>query len=344
MAIVRLASLLTVTATVLVTAVFTAPPTMAAPSTDAAAAPTTKLLRGDLAVHDPALMTGGPGENWYVFSSGEPDKGGGTIAIRSSPDGKNWTYSGTIWDKIPTWLTDAVPGANNMWAPDIYRHDGVYYLYYAVSTLGHNNSIIALATNTTLDSAAPNYKWVDRGQVMRSLPASNFNAIDAGIVEDGAGTPWMVLGSYWTGIQIVQLEWPSGKRSSDKTRRKIADRKIDPNSVEGSYVVPHGGWYYLFTSWDRCCQGVDSTYRIVIGRSRQVTGPYLDRDGRDMADGGGTTLLASAGNRIGPGGQSASGGFLAWHYYDATAGGAPRLGLRQLSWTEDGWPDLTART
>ena len=340
MATVRRASLLAVIAAVLTVTTLAASPATAAPAAEPAPVAVGRQLGGDRAVHDPALMKGGPGQNWYVFSSGEPDKGGGTIQVRSSPDGRTWSYVGTIWDTIPSWLTDAVPGANNMWAPDIYEHGGVYYLYYAVSTLGKNNSIIALATNTTLDPKNPAYKWVDRGQVMRSLPASNFNAIDPGIVEDADGTPWMVLGSFWTGIQIVQMDWPSGKRSADKTRLNIADRKMKLNAVEGSYIVRRDGWFYLFASWDRCCVGLKSTYRIVVGRSRTITGPYLDRDGRSLVDGGGTTLLATSGNRIGPGGQSVSGGVLAYHFYDRSANGAPRLGLKQLSWTDDGWPKV----
>jgi arabinan endo-1,5-alpha-L-arabinosidase len=312
----------------------------------AAAAPAASQqagLKGDLDVHDPALLKGGPGEKWYVFSSGRPDKGGGTVAVRSSADGgRTWSYDGTIWDAMPSWTTEIVPGANAMWAPAIYEHGGVYYLYYAVSTIGKNNSVVALATNSTLDRTDPAYKWVDQGKVVRSLPASDFNAIDPDVVEDGSGTPWLVFGSYWSGIQMVQLEWPSGKRSSDKTRWHLADRKETLNAVEAPSIVRHDGWYYLLTSWDRCCQGVDSTYRIMVGRSRTVTGPYVDRDGRELMQGGGTPLLKSKGDRIGPGGESVSGGVVAYHYYDAKADGASRLGLRRLSFDDDGWPELPA--
>ena len=105
-------------------------------------------------------------------------------------------------------------------------------------------------------------------------------------------------------------------------------------------MISHGGWYYLFTSWDKCCAGLQSTYRIVVGRSKAVTGPYVDRDGHDLMDGGGTGLLASNGREIGPGGESIAGGVLAYHYYDAKANGATRLGMRTLSWSADGWPQL----
>lgn len=336
----RLAPLLTVTAALLsLAAVAAAPAAIAAPPT----ARTVTQLSGDLDVHDPALVTDGPGGKWYVFASGKPDKGGGTIDVRSSADhGRTWTYAGTIWDTMPTWLRETVPGANNMWAPAVHEHGGTYYLYYAVSTIGHNDSVIGLATNTTLDPADPAYKWVDQGKVVRSLPASDFNAIDPDVVQDAAGTPWLVFGSYWSGVQMVQLQWPSGKRSADPTRTHLLDRKIPLNAVEGPSMISHGGWYYLFSSWDRCCVGLKSTYRIVVGRSKSITGPYLDRDGKALTDGGGTTVLASMSNQIGPGGQSIAGGMLAYHYSDATAGGLSRLGMRSLTWSADGWPQLGA--
>lgn len=349
----RLAPLLTAAATALLAAVSvaTAPAAAAAPppAKDAAksaaktTAKDTTLLSGDLDVHDPAILTGGPGEKWYVFASGKPNKGGGTVDIRvSSDNGHSWAYDGTVFDAMPKWTKDTVPGANNMWAPAIHKHGGTFYLYYAVSTLGKNNSVIGLATNTTLDRSDPAYKWVDQGKVVRSVPESDFNAIDPEVVDDAAGTPWLVFGSYWSGIQMVQLEYPSGKRSADKTRTHLADRKVTLNAVEAPAIVRHGGWFYLLTSWDKCCNGVDSTYRIVVGRSQQVTGPYVDRDGKQLMDGGGTTLLSSSGDRIGPGGEAVSGGVIAYHYYDGTANGVPRLGLRQLDWAQDDWPRLRA--
>jgi arabinan endo-1,5-alpha-L-arabinosidase len=248
-----------------------------------------------------------------------------------------------VWDALPSWVAEAVPGANNLWAPEIHRHGGTYYLYYVASTFGSNTSVIALATNTTLDPADPQYAWVDRGPVLRSAADDDFNAIDPAVVEDAAGDPWMAFGSFWSGIRMIRLQWPSGRPDSDDDPVRLADRRESPNAVEAPAIIEHGGWYYLFTSWGQCCQGVNSDYRIVVGRSRELTGPYVDEDGRSLLDGGGTTLLATAGARVGPGGQSVSRGVLAYHYYDATADGAPRLALQRLSWTADGWPDLGPR-
>lgn len=337
----RLLRLLTVTAALCLFAAVVAP--AAASAAPPPGAPALGALHGNVTLHDPALAQGPQPHVWFVYSSGDPGVGGGTVQVRKSvDDGRTWNYQGTIWNAIPGWITADLRGANTIWAPEIIRHGNTYYLYYAVSTLGHNDSVIALATNTTLDPTAPGYRWVDQGKVVRSMPASDFNAIDPDVVQDASGTPWLVFGSYWSGIQMVQLQWPSGKRSADPTRLHLADRKLALNAVEGAAMTAHGGWYYLFTSWDRCCLGVKSTYRIVVGRSRSITGPYVDQGGHSLMDGGGTTVLASTGNQVGPGGESIAGGMLAYHYYDAAAAGAPRLGLRPLSWSADGWPQLAA--
>lgn len=116
---------------------------------------------------------------------------------------------------------------------------------------------------------------------------------------------------------------------------------MPPNAVEAPYVVSRNGWYYLFVSFDFCCRGTDSTYKIAIGRSRSVGGPYVDKAGKSMLQGGGTVILSSSGRKIGPGGQSVYGNTLAHHYYDADANGDFRLDLRQLSWGSDGWPRVS---
>lgn len=338
----RLAPLVTVVAAVMLGSAALAAPQAAAAVPAQAEQPW--RLSGDLAAHDPALVAGVGGENWYVFATGEPSMGGGNIQIRSSPDGRNWTYEGTLWDEIPAWIVEAVPGVNNLWAPEVHQQGGTYYLYYAASTWGKNNSAIGLATNTTLDPSDPDYEWVDQGEVVRSEPDDNYNAIDPGIIEDGSGTPWMAFGSYWSGIRMVELDWPSGKLANpDEESLHIADRKAAPNAIEAPYIVENEGWYYLFTSWGQCCQGVNSDYKIVVGRSRDVTGPYVDREGRSLLEGGGTTLLTSSGDRVGPGGQSVSDEIIAYHYYDASAGGAPRLALQPVVWGDDGWPELSSQ-
>ena len=293
-------------------------------------------LTGDFFTHDPALVAGKDGKPWFVYSTGNGDVADGNIQIRRSKDGHDWEYAGEVWKQKPAWLTAAVPGVDNLWAPELYEHDGTWYLYYSASTFGKNLSVIALATNTTLDPADPAYEWVDRGQVISSK-GERFNAIDPGIAEDENGTPWMTFGSFWTGIQLVQLQWPTGLRADNAEPVRLADRKAPPNAIEAPYILPHDGAYYLFFSRDFCCRGLESTYNIAVGKADRITGPYLDADGKALLDGGGTPVLASDGGRIGPGGQSVSGDTLAFHYYAEELDGGFRLGLLDLEW-KDGWP------
>lgn len=303
-----------------------------------------RTLTGDYFTHDPALVAGsGTGErdgDWFVYSTGDEQVADGNIQVRRSEDGAHWVYAGEVWQEKPEWLTEAVPGVANLWAPELYEHDGTWYLYYSASTFGSNTSVIGLATNTTLDPEDPAYEWVDQGEVIAS-EGENFNAIDPGIVEDADGTPWLSFGSFWGGLQLVELQWPSGlPADSAAAPVTIADRQAPPNAIEAPYLLARDGYYYLFVSKDFCCKGLESTYNMAVGRSVDLQGPYVDRDGVPMLEDGGTPLLASEGPRVGPGGQSVSGGMLAFHYYDEALDGAFRLGLVPLEW-EDGWP--TAR-
>lgn len=313
------------------------------------------LLGQTSPMHDPTLYIEDDG-TWYVYTTGLVNReNGGTIQTWSSnDDGITWQYDGTIWPEIPEWIDLHFAGGmlpDNLWAPELYKHGDTYYLYYAASRFGTDFSVTALATNTTLDPSDPAYEWVDQGPILESpvsgLPDGKvFNAIDPGIVEDEDGNPWMAIGSFWYGIFILPLEWPSGTVAPDWKERTvhIADRMMAGNPIESPIIAKHDGMYYLFTSFGYCCQGENSTYEIAVGRSDSVTGPYLDRDGRDMADGGGTIVLSTVGTMVGPGGQSVfsspEGDYLAFHYYDGANKAIPyfpTLGIQRLGWV-DGWP------
>jgi arabinan endo-1,5-alpha-L-arabinosidase len=218
-------------------AVLTAVATLVGCAPASAAAPE---LAGDVFVHDPAYVHTDDG--WFVYSTGNGQIADGNIQIRRSDDGADWAYAGEVWQHKPGWLSDAVPGVDNLWAPELYGHDGTWYLYYAASTFGSNRSVIALATNTTLDPDDPEYEWVDRGEVIGS-EGTDFNAIDAGIVEDADGTPWMSFGSFSSGIRMVRLEWPSGLRADDAEPLRLADRGLVENAIEAPYIVHHDGWF-----------------------------------------------------------------------------------------------------
>jgi len=306
-------------------------------------------------VPDPAVLK--DGNQYYIYATGEG------IPIRRSRDLKTWRVIGRVFPgAVPSWAQRVVPGTQYPWAPDVARINGRPHLYYALSTFGSQRSVIALATNATLDPTNPRYRWEDRGVVLESRPGDAFNAIDPAAVVDAGGTPWLTWGSFWGGIKMRRLDPATGKLSTtDTTTYSLAARgggpgatkgPDDSQAIEGPYIVPHGGYYYLFVSFDMCCQGARSNYNVRVGRARAITGPYLDRDSVPMTRGGGTLVLASVGVVRGPGHNSVltdDGGqqYLVHHYINANEGPAspdaplaiPRsLQIRPLHWGWDGWP------
>jgi arabinan endo-1,5-alpha-L-arabinosidase len=293
-------------------------------------------LSGDFRTHDPTLIRDRRTGDWYVFCTGDPLVADGTIQVRRSRDLHVWEYVGNVFAAIPPWILQAIPGVTNLWAPEITEHEGTYYLYYAASTPGSNLSLIALATTTDLASGV----WQDQGVVTRSQLTDDFNAIDPAFLQDETGTPHLAFGSFWSGIHMLTLQWPSGKLAPGQTGEplKLADRFVPPNAIEGAALTHHKGWYYLFVSFDFCCQGVNSTYKIAVGRSRSPTGPFYDQIGTPLTHGGGTVILSEQGTRFGPGGPSIAQDYLAHHYYDGTLNGDFRLGIRRIVWSDDDWP------
>lgn len=287
-------------------------------------------------VTDPSLIQ--QGGTYYLFSSGPG------IEIRESGDLKHWTEAGSLFASIPAWALARMPGATSIWAPDISFFNGEYHVYYAVSTFGSQRSVIGLATNTTLDPSAPGYHWVDRGAVIESRPGrDNFNAIDPNLVIDSAGAVWLAFGSQWSGIKLLALDPSTGLLPRGRASKPIAlASRPGGRQIEAPFVFQRGGYDYLFVSFDSCCQGAASSYKIAVGRSTSVTGPYVDQSGRPMTRGGGTVVLAGRGRFQGPGSNAviatAGGTFLAYQAYDAWNGGVQTLQVRPLSWTRDGWP------
>lgn len=236
----------------------------------------------------------------------------------------------------PSWWYE-YNSTGDPWAPDIsYRH-GQYWLYYAVSSWGTNHSAIGVATSPT---GLPG-TWTDHGKAFTSETTDTWNAIDPAVIK-ADGKLWMTFGSYWTGIRMAELDPKTGKAIEGTTVHHLATRPDAPYAVEGPYIVKHGHYYYLFASYDACCAGVNSTYKIRVGRSTSVTGPYVDSAGKPLLEGGGDLLLAGHGRFIGTGGESVfkdkGRDVLAYHYYDAEDSGTPKLGLNRLSWTRNGWP------
>ncbi|MFI6107586.1 family 43 glycosylhydrolase [Streptomyces sp. NPDC051310] len=227
---------------------------------------------------------------------------------------------------------------NDPWAPDLSYHGGRYLMYYSVSAFHSNTPAIGLATSTTGKPGS----WKDQGIVHSSTAGSDYNAIDPDLLVDDDGTWWLAFGSHWSGIKMIRLDPRTGKQyAGDTTRHSLASRSKAPRAVEGPTVVKRNGYYYLFASYDTCCSGTTSTYKIKVGRATKPTGPYYDRKGVAMNRDGGTVVMASHGSVIGPGGQDImrDGGkdLLVYHYYDGRDNGAPKLGINLLKWS-GGWP------
>jgi arabinan endo-1,5-alpha-L-arabinosidase len=286
-------------------------------------------------VTDPRIIK--EGNTYYLFSTGPG------IPIQTSTDLTHWSAAGQVFATIPAWALAKVPGATAIWAPDISYYDGLYHLYYAVSTFGSKRSVIGLATSTTLDPSAPGYGWVDQGEVIGSSPRrTDYNAIDPDLAIDARAQVWLAFGSQWSGIKLVRLDPATGKPQGRHPRLHALAARPSAKPIEAPFIFERDGFFYLFASFDLCCMGASSTYKIMVGRARSITGPYVDRQGRPMTEGGGTLVLGSDARYHGPGHNSvlAAGESddLVYHTYDALNDGIATLQIRPLSWTADGWP------
>jgi arabinan endo-1,5-alpha-L-arabinosidase len=281
---------------------------------------------------------------YYVAATGR-----GVQLLRSA-DLVRWEHAGRVFaEDVPDWTRREVPGTKGIWAPDLSYHDGLYYLYYSVSTFGSQRSVIGLAVNKTLDRASAEYRWEDRGKVVESsAETTNFNAIDPALLVDQQGRWHLFWGSYWTGIKVVEIDPASGKPASGAAIQPVAARPHSkPPAIEGAFPIFHDGYYYLFVSWDSCCDGARSTYQVMVGRSRLPAGPYVDAEDKPMLDGGGTLVLHGDERWRGPGhnGILTDGAkqWMVYHTYDMQHLTAQRiLQVRPLTWTADGWPRVGA--
>ncbi|TDC53303.1 hypothetical protein E1212_06455 [Jiangella ureilytica] len=301
-------------------------------------------LTGSVSLHDPTLWK--DDDTYYVSATGG--------LVRSAPSLEGpWTNLGSV------------PAAG--WAPHVQRIEDTYYYYYSSSSFGTNNSSIRLKTTKTPDDPA---SYVERGTVIRSGSQdpghATFNAIDGAIWPDENGDWWIVWGSHFDGIMIQQLG--EDMVSVVGERRMIAHRESDLfpiltpgcpypqpscpnfNRIEGPSIFEKDGYFYLMAAWDWCCRanGNDNTYKIIVGRSENIYGPYVDKNGVDLAEGGGSIILNSrvAAADVTPSGlYRAPGGadifveddvyHLVYHAYRPQN----TLGIWPMSW-HDGWPYL----
>jgi arabinan endo-1,5-alpha-L-arabinosidase len=292
-------------------------------------------LQGNLSAHDPSTIAK-DGKEYWVFATGR-----GILSLHST-NLISWQSGPPVFTNRPAWTTNAVPGFRGVyWAPDIIHLKDLYLLYYSVSTWGSQTSAIGLATSKSLDPSSSRYGWTDCGIVIQSSPRDNFNTIDPSVTLDNLGRLWLAFGSYWSGIKIIQLDPATGKRLETNAPISAVAWK---DQIEAACIYQHDNYYYLFVNWGLCCRGVRSTYNIRIGRSVSAVGPYLDREGKNLLEGGGTLLSETEGRFIGPGhaGIFTEGGtnWFSFHFYDGQRDGARTLGLRQMDWSAEGWPVL----
>jgi arabinan endo-1,5-alpha-L-arabinosidase len=279
-------------------------------------------------------------DDYWVFYTGR-----GVPSYRSR-DLVKWERGPAVFKAPPEWIAEIVPQNRNLsyWAPDIIKLGDRYLLYYSVSSFGKMTSAIGLATNPTLDPDDPAYHWTDQGFVVRTKEGDGYNAIDPSVFRDSDGSLWLTFGSYWSGIKLVQLGPQSGKRMApDSKLFSIAYNE----SIEASYLCRHDDYYYLFVNWGGCCRGPKSTYNIRLGRSKSVTGPYLDKAGVEMLHSGGSLFLATTnGPLIGPGhagtlNAQGKDWFTSDFEGDLRMDGRATLAIMPLRWNADGWPEAT---
>jgi len=235
-------------------------------------------------VADPTMCKSSSGE-YFVFSTAPG------IEIRTSPDRTAWTLIGVVWPNGASW-TDEYTGTSNgnLWAPDCTVIGGTFYLYYAASSFGSQNSAIFFAKSTT---GLPG-SWTNEGLVTSTVTGNTYNAIDPNLFIDGSNW-YLSLGSFWSGIKLETLSSSTGKPSSSAVS-SLATRTADSGAIEASVIYKFGSFYYLFSSWDICCDGTSSTYNIRVGRSTSVSGPYVDASGVSVLNGGGTLVLSTHDN------------------------------------------------
>ena len=310
-----------------------------------AASAITPAMSGTLNSADPSPIVW-DGTTYYQFTTGtqgiwystSPNISAWTAGGYVSPSGTNGVYPSWIQTYVPSWTV------GNIWAPDVVKIGSTYYMYYAVSSFGTSTSAIGLSKATSLTSM----NWQDQGMVVSSNGAANaINAIDPALFQDTNGNLWLSYGSYFGGIAIVQIDPTTMKVKSGSTPTVIGGGNPVGANWEGSYITQNGGYYYLWANRGQCCEGVSSTYTIVVGRSASVTGPYVNEAGTALTANGanGTLMWGSVGNKLSPGGPGVltqnGCNYFSYFYYDSNQGGNTFLDILDLTYS-GGWPALTS--
>ncbi|MGB3005053.1 MAG: arabinan endo-1,5-alpha-L-arabinosidase [Chitinophagaceae bacterium] len=293
-------------------------------------------LKGNLFVHDPVMIK--QDSTYYIFSTG--------MSIKTSKDRINWVNAGSVFgrDSIKfDWWKEDIKEKIGLWAPDIHFSNGKYYLYYSVSAWMNFNSSIGLVTNTTLNKNDLAYKWMDEGKIISfKNGGQGVNVIDPNIFIDKDGKKYLTYGSYKAGLRLVELDYKTGKLKRDPPEITILTTSLG----EGVFIIKGPKYYYIFASRGRCCAGDSSTYQIVMGRSENIKGPYLNKEGESWVSNKYSLFLAGDSSEPGRGHNGFftehDTTFIVYHAYTRSQKGASLLNIKPLYMDEDGWPTLDA--
>ncbi|MGA2352023.1 MAG: RICIN domain-containing protein [Terracidiphilus sp.] len=331
-------------------------------------------------VHDPDMIYDSTSGAYWLYGTHQTiaystDRTTFTLTTESSSKGACTAAEGGYWitddshcpiigPDFTQWTGLQSPKSDNggedddVWAPSVMYAGGKYYQAYSIpvepDTVG-GEAIIGMASATT-----PYGPWTQLGWEISSwsnttntpitssygwnfVKGTTYNAIDGAPFVDASGNWWMVFGSWFDGTHLFQLSTSTGLRSNS-TMYSIAARGA---GEEGPFIIYTNGYYYYFAPINACCSAT-SDYRTIYGRSSSVSGPYVDRGGLALTAGGGTILISTHDNVVGPGGGSvfidshnSNAVTFVYHYYDSNNSGTPTLGINTIKFTSDGWPYLT---
>ena len=306
-------------------------------------------------VHDPTMVK--IGDRYHLFHTSNDVDSAGYIYWRYSDDMVNWSFAGAIFDEIPPYAvaevteTDPNDPPEGVWAPHAMVVGDELWVYYSVFAYHESNtdreSLSGLVT-IPIDQIDVNNSmagWTDQGLVINAEPQDRWSAIDPHVLVDpNDGTWYMTFGSYWSGIELIEIDPSTGKPPASAVPVNIADRGAPPNAIEAPVMVYRDGYYYLFVSKDACCEGYDSTYNVVVGRSTSPYVDFVDRDGNLMTQDGGTTVLDNSSDPTdtyrGPGHndiyREGDDWYIVYHAYRQD--GLPELRIHTLLWDSEGWP------
>jgi arabinan endo-1,5-alpha-L-arabinosidase len=353
-------------------------------STGVSAYPAPRTVTGTgIYVHDPYMLQDPATHDYWLYGTHQTlaystDLSTFTYTTSTSQLGACTTEEGGYWlyddSRCPIigpdfvqWTGLQVPKSDNsgentdIWAPSLMYQKNTYYQYYSIPVEPSTGAeaIIGLATSTT-----PYGPWTYQGWVISSwtdgttdpitssygwdfVAGTTWNAIDPAPFVDASGNWWLIFGSWEDGTHLLPLSSSTGLRPTGSTTMYTIGYR-PAGGEEGPFIYYWNGYYYYIAPINVCCNGTASTYRTIVGRSQTVTGPYYDRGGVNLADGGGTILVSSHDNIYGPGGGSvftdtgADGSqslpTFVYHYYDGNDNGTPKLGISRLAFTSDGWP------